>query len=86
MQFQGAVVKEQSQTFGVVVVRSGVLRDPNRAADMRQLGVQAWGVMPIVLAAQDSSGRFEYQGRRDIVHFLANLHPSQIPWREWSLN
>jgi hypothetical protein len=41
--------------------------------------------IPLVLASQDASGRFEYHGRDDIVRFLANLDPARIPWREYTI-
>lgn len=85
MQFEGAVIKEQGQTFGVLIVNRPVLGDPSRRDQMRRFGVQAWGRMPIVLAAQDGAGTFEYQGRRDIVNFLAGIRASRIPWKQWTV-
>jgi hypothetical protein len=86
MQFEGAVVREQGQTFGIVMVKQQVLHSPNDQASMRQLGVKAFGSIPIVLMAQDGRGIPTYQGRPDIVRFLANLLVSQIPWKRYSLN
>ena len=40
---------------------------------------------PAVLMAQDSRGVPRYFGRRDIVNFLANVLPEQLPWREFTL-
>jgi len=40
--------------------------------------------MPVVLMAQDSRGKPKYWGRKDIVNFLANIHMSQIPWKEYT--
>jgi hypothetical protein len=42
--------------------------------------------LPIVLASQDSRGVFEYQGRRDIVDFLASIDPSRIPWKHYTIS
>ena len=36
--------------------------------------------------AQDSSGGPTYQGRSDIVRFLANVPLEAIPWMEYTLN
>lgn len=85
MRFEGAVVKEQGVTFGVLMVKRPVLRDATRRSEMRAFGTRAWGRMPIVLAAQDGSGRFEFQGRRDIVNFLASIDPARVPWAEWQV-
>lgn len=85
MNFQGAVITEQGVTFAVLVVKSHVLHDVNAQANMRQLGVRAWGRMPVVLMTQDASGRATYNGRPDLVKFLANLDLRQIPWRNWSI-
>lgn len=85
MKFEGAVIKEQGQTFGVLIVKRPVLSDQKRRDEMRRFGVKAWGRMPIVLAAQDSRGTFSYQGRRDIVKFLAGLQPSRVPWKSWTI-
>ena len=86
MQFEGAVIKEQGQTFGVLIVKPNVLSSTSDQAAMRQLGTRAFGSMPIVLMAQDSRGVPTYQGRPDIVQFLANVFIEQIPWKRYSLN
>lgn len=86
MEFEGAVVEEQGLTFGVVVVKRPVLSSPSQRDEMRRFGMQAWGEMPIVLAAQDTAGQFEYQGRRDIVNFLASIAPERVPWKRWTLS
>jgi hypothetical protein len=86
MQFEGAVVREQGQTFGIVVVKQQVLHNTTDQATMRQLGVRAFGSVPIVLMAQDGQGVPSYLGRPDIVRFLANLLVDQIPWKRYSLN
>lgn len=41
--------------------------------------------MPLILASQDSQGRFEYQGRKDIVEFLASIDASRIPWKRYTV-
>lgn len=86
MKFQGALVKEQGVTFGIVVVKDSVLRTPNQADSMRRFGMQAFGPVPIVLMSQNSRGVPTYSGRRDIVNFLARIPMQVIPWREYTLN
>ncbi len=86
MQFEGAVVREQGQTFAVVVVKKHVIDNRSEAAEA--IGGFAGVIrgMPIVLMAQDTLGRPEFYGRRDIVQFLASVPISAIPWRKYTLN
>jgi len=86
MTFDGSVVKEQGVTFGIVLVKSYVLNSPSDREEMARLGTSAFGMMPIILAAQDSRGRFTYYGRNDIVKFLSNIDPGRIPWKHYTMN
>ena len=56
MQFQGAVIKEQGITFGIILVKTSVLSSPIESSNMLKFGVRAFGDMPIILAAQNSQG------------------------------
>ena len=40
MKFQGALVKEQGVTFGIIVVKPHVLNSPSEADSMRTFGVR----------------------------------------------
>ena len=84
MKFHGAVILEQGITFAIVLVKKSALSSTRRADEVRASFQAYFPGSPIVLAAQDASGGFEYQGRKDLVNFLANLHPNQIPWSEYS--
>jgi membrane glycosyltransferase len=86
MQFEGAKVREQGVTFGIVVVKSHVLSSATEQATMRQLGTRVFGPIPVILMAQDSRGVPSYQGRRDIVRFLASVPMSRIPWQRYTLS
>ena len=86
MTFQGAVVKEQGVTFGIIVVKSCVLNNSSDRESMIRLGIRAFGQMPIILMAQDSKGTPTYYGRKDIVNFLSNIFMEQIPWRKYTIN
>ncbi len=86
MEFEGCVLKEQGQVFGIVIVRAEVLNNSFEASKMRQFGVQAFGNIPIVLMAQNYRGTSTYLGRRDIVDFLASISMSKIPWKRYTLN
>lgn len=86
MKFQGALVKEQGITFGIIIVKPHVLNNPSNAASMQEFGVRAFGPVPIILMAQDFRGIPTYLGRPDIVKFLAKIPVQAIPWREYTLN
>ena len=86
MKFQGAVVREQGVTFGIIVVKSYVLNNPRERENAIHFGTQAFGPMPIILMAQDSDGTPTYYGRKDIANFLSNTLIDQIPWKEFTTN
>lgn len=85
MRFQGAVVTEQDVTFAIAVVKKHVVDssfETERAIDEFQ---PYFPGLPIVLMAQESSGRPHYRGgRRDIVNFLASIDFGRIPWKEYT--
>lgn len=83
MSFDGAIIKEQGVTFAIAVVKANVLHSPNKEK-IRNSFVPCFGNIPIILMAQNSHGIPTYDGRRDIVHFLANIHPSRIPWKRYT--
>jgi hypothetical protein len=89
MKLQGAVVKEQGITFAIVVVKRSAIQTATATATDADAARKTFRVyfpgLPLVLASQDSRGRFEYQGRRDIVNFLANIDPARIPWMEYTI-
>lgn len=82
MEFEGAVVKEQGVTFAIVIVKPFVLNSSSRE-NIRASFIPFFGNIPIVLMAQNSRGIPTYHGRRDIVHFLANINPARIPWKHY---
>ena len=86
MQIDGAVIKEQGVTFAVVVVKPHVIRTKSIADEARAGFQRLVPGMPIVLMAQDSRGIPTYQGRKDIVKFLASIDPSRIPWKRYSFS
>ena len=86
MRFQGAVIREQGQTFAVVVVQRHVIDDRFTAADAIASFHPVFPGLPVVLMAQDGFGRPTYYGRQDISRFLASVPMEVIPRREYSLN
>jgi len=81
MRFDAAVIKEQGVTFAIAIVRRQVLHSSDRDTAQREF-TRYFPGLPIVLMAQDGS---ETYGRRDIVDFLTNVHPSRIPWRRYTV-
>lgn len=86
MQFDGAVVKEQGVTFAIVVVKPHVIQSNFSADAARRNFSKAFPGLPVILMAQDSRGVPTYQGRKEIVNFLAKVHASRITWKRFSLN
>lgn len=85
MTFEGAVIKEQGITFGVIVVKRHALDDVSGRDGLVRSASEAFGGIPTVLMAQDNSGRARYYGRPDIVRFMANVPLHAVPWRRYRL-
>lgn len=87
MQIDGALITEQGVTFAIVVVKSHVLNSDFSANQARNQFSTLFPVgTPIILMAQNSRGVPTYHGRKDIVKFLAKIHPSRIPWRRYTIS
>lgn len=86
MTFEGAVIKEQGVSFAIVVVKEHVLNSSSECNNARSGFQTIFPGMPVVLMAQNSRGVPRYQGRTDIVNFLAKVHPSRIPWKRYNYN
>lgn len=84
MKFEGALISEQGQKFAVVVAKPYILNSSERE-QFRNSFIPVFGNIPIILMTQDSKGVPTYNGRKDIVKFLANRHIGQIPWKKYTL-
>jgi hypothetical protein len=76
-----ALVREQGVDFGVVLVADSAVEDPGEQDGRDQL-CQWWALQllrPVVLLGEQ---RFRCYGRRDIVAWLADNKPSQLPWQK----
>lgn len=82
MKFTGTVIKEQGVTFAIVTVKPSVLHSSSKEK-IRSSFMTYFGNIPIILMAQNIHGVPTYDGRHDIVSFLANIEPSCIPWKEY---
>lgn len=84
MIFDGAVIKEQGVTFGIVVVKPHVLSDAARRDQLIRQASRLFGGIPTVLVARQS-GRARYYGRPVIVRFMARVPMHAIPWKRYRL-
>ena len=80
----GAVIREQGITFAVVIVKNHVVNCQTTSSNMIQDLIPVFGVPLIALKGE--SNRKVRSNRRDVASFVANLHPSRIPWRKYTLN
>lgn len=85
MRVQGAVIREQGQTFAVIVVKPQVIQNTAEAQRTLNGFAPVFGV-PVVLMAQDGRGRPTYYGRPDIARFMSSVPLRSIPWREYTIN
>lgn len=86
VKFQGAVIKEQGVTFAIVVVKRSILNSQTQRQQAEHSFQPLFPSMPIVLMAQNSRGTPSYWGRKDIVNFMANVHLSRIPWKQYTFS
>jgi hypothetical protein len=87
MTIDGAIIREQGITFGIIIVKQSVISSDSSARESRanfQRLLADFSDIPLILAAQDSRGVFEYWGRPDIVDFLASIEASRIPWKTYT--
>lgn len=85
MTIDGAKITEQGVTFAIAVVKPHVLNSPDRE-QIRNSFISIFGNVPIILMAQNSRGVPTYHGRQDIVKFLANINPSRIPFKRYTVS
>ena len=78
-----AIVHEQGINFTVLLVKRGTLNSPGR--DNVRNNAPSNFPRPVVLAEQLSNGNLKYHGRNDLVKFLAGVHPSQLPWQNYTV-
>jgi hypothetical protein len=72
--------------FAVLVVKPHVLNNRPEADRLISAMSPEFGGVPVVLMGQDSRGVPTYYGRPDIVRFLQNILPEQLPWRDFWMN
>lgn len=80
MRFQGAVIREQGVTFALVVVTRSAIDGGHRESVLGTAS-RLFPGLPVVLVAQDGSGRARYYGRKDIAAYMARVPLEAVPWR-----
>ena len=84
MRFQCALIKEQGQSFAIVIVKPHVLQSHSSINDARNAFSRFFPGVPIILMAYISNSVPTFQGREDIVRFLVKVPTSTIPWKEFT--
>jgi hypothetical protein len=86
MQATGAVIREQGTTFAVVVVQPHVVSNSHEASNAVAAFTRVFGGIPVILMAQDGSGRPTYYGRPDIARFISSVPLQAVPWKRYTIN
>lgn len=87
MTFQGALIREQGITFGIIVVKQHITQNSLEANRfLGHFGRAAFPGVPVILMSQDYSGTPTYYGRPDIVRFLSSVPMEAIPWQQYTLS
>lgn len=81
-QWQIALIREQGVNFAVAAVQDYVISNRHQADKVVSALSLRLG-QPVVLIGASRHGTY---GRRDIVSFLQNIHPSRMPWRRIDLH
>lgn len=81
--FTAALVKEQGITFAVVMAKDHVLNSQTES-DMLIMAMAVSMRCPLIVLMGESNRRLR-GNRQDVVRFVANLHPSRLPWRKWTV-
>ena len=86
MQFQGAVIKEQGVTFGILIVMPHILNDPTRRDALVLQASRLFGGIPTVLMGQHFDGTPSYYGRSDIANFMASVPLEVVRWNKYTIS
>ena len=84
MIFDGAVIREQGVTFGIIVVKPHVLDDVSRRDRIVAQASHLFGGIATVLMAQHHN-QVRYYGRSDLTRFMAGVHLTAVPWKQYQL-
>ncbi len=79
-----ALVRKQGVTFAVALAKDHVISNPTKASQLIATVMQIVGCSLVVLMGERS--RKLRGNRRDVVDFVASVHPSRLPWRKYTLS
>lgn len=82
-QMTAALVREQGVTFAVVLVKNHVVLSQQQSSETIRSASVALGCPLVVLMGE--TNRKLRGNRNDVVRFVANLHPSRLPWKKWTV-
>ncbi|MFP4561496.1 MAG: hypothetical protein ACLFQ3_09240 [Thiohalorhabdus sp.] len=77
-----ALIQDENINFAVVSVVDAAIAQPEQAEKLVETLQAAYGC-PVVLMGQDNHQLF---GRQDIVDFLNQFEPGQLPWEETTID
>lgn len=81
--FTAALVREQGVTFAVIMAKDHVLNSQTESDNLiRTMAVSMR--CPLIVLMGESNRRLR-GNRRDVVQFVANLHPARLPWKKWTV-
>lgn len=80
MRIEAAVTKQGAAEFVVLAVKPWALRDPRQRDELLELGEQVFGRRTALLAEDGRTW-----GPPDIVRWLQDVAPEQLPWREYTV-
>lgn len=75
-----AIVREQGQTFAVLAVKPQVVRSSSERQELVAAGREWFGVRTVLLGEDGQTW-----GDEDIVNWLRNVDPGQLPWRNFTI-
>lgn len=76
-----ALVREQGVTFAVALMKDHVLNSSSLSSEqMRTLQTRLR--CPNIVLMGESNKKLR-GNRRDVVNFVASIHPSRLPWKDY---
>ncbi len=79
--WQIALIKEQGVNFAVAAVKDHVVSSQQESTELISTLSMRLGQPTVLLGAN----HHRLYGRKDLVQFLRNIHPSRLPWRQVTL-
>lgn len=76
-----ALIKEQGQVFAIVLVKDSIITVGNH----RDKIISFWSFQLSCRVALLGERNSRSYGPRDIVQWLENIPPTQLPWREMTV-